>query len=100
MTVEVALVVSIVSVAFSIFFGLKNNKRSDTKEISDRIAHDTKVDMKLDEICNNVRDVKDTLRSIQNDVRDHADRIVRLEASYAALHKRLDGIVAEASEHE
>ena len=100
MTVEVALIVSIVSVAFSIFFGLKNNRRSDAKEISDRIARDTRVDMKLDEICNHVRDVKDTLRNVQNDVRDHAERIVKLESSYAAVHKRLDTFAKEGGKNE
>ena len=33
MTVEIALVISIVSVAFSVFFGLKNYRRADTKEM-------------------------------------------------------------------
>ena len=90
MTIEVALLISIVSVAFSIFFGLKNNKKSDEKEIAERIARDTRTDMKLDEISKDVKDVKETVRNIQNDVKDHEGRIVKLEASYKAEHKRLD----------
>ena len=50
MTIEIALLISIVSVAFSIFFGLKNSRKSDEKDIADRIARDTRTDMKLDEI--------------------------------------------------
>lgn len=92
MTIEVALLISIVSVAFSIFFGLKNNKKSDQKEIADRIARDTRTDMKLDEISSNVRDVKETVKNIQNDIKDHEGRIVKLESSYKAEHKRLDEI--------
>ena len=38
MTIEVALLVSVVSVAFSIFFGIKNSKKSDSEEIAQRIA--------------------------------------------------------------
>lgn len=90
MTIEVALLVSIVSVAFSIFFGIKNSKKSDSEEIAQRIARDTRVDMKLDEISKDVKEVKDTVRSIQNDVKDHEGRITKLEASYKAEHKRLD----------
>ena len=90
MTIEVALLVSVVSVAFSIFFGIKNNKKSDSEEIAQRIARDTRVDMKLDEISKDVKEVKDTVRSIQNDVKDHEGRITKLEASYKAEHKRLD----------
>lgn len=103
MTIEVALLISIVSVAFSIFFGfvsiffsVKNNKKSDQKDIADRIARDTRTEMKLDEINNNVRDVKETVKSIQNDVKDHEGRIVKLEASYKAEHKRLDEVFSMA----
>jgi predicted nucleic acid-binding Zn-ribbon protein len=92
MTIEIALLISIVSVVFSIFFGLKNNKKSDQKEIADRIARDTRTDMKLDEISSNVRDVKETVKNIQNDIKDHEGRIVKLESSYKAEHKRLDEI--------
>lgn len=92
MTIEVALAVSIISVSFSIFFGLKNSKKSDEKDIAERIARDTRTDMKLDEISKDVKEVKETVRNIQNDVKDHEGRIVKLEASYKAEHKRLDEI--------
>lgn len=92
MTVEIALVISIVSVTFSIFFGLKNSKRSDKDEIVKRIERDTRTDMKLDEIASDVKEVKETVKNIQNDVRNHEGRIVKLEASYKAEHKRLDEI--------
>ena len=97
MTIEVALLVSVVSVAFSIFFGIKNSKKSDSEEIAQRIARDTRVDMKLDEISKDVKEVKDTVRSIQNDVKDHEGRIVKLEASYKAEHKRLDEVFRMAN---
>lgn len=96
MTVEVALVISIVSVAFSVFFGFKNNKRSDTKEIEARIAWETKVTMNLDAISRNMEEIKDLIRGVQNDVKDHEGRIVKLEASYKAEHKRLDEVFSWA----
>lgn len=98
MTIEIALIISIVSVSFSIFFGMKNNKRTDEKDIAEKIARDTRTDMKLDEISKDVKDVKDTVRTIQNDVKDHEGRIVKLEASLKAEHKRLDEIVHSSKE--
>lgn len=92
MTIEIALLISLVSVSFSIFFGLKNSKKSDVKDIEARVARDTKTDMKLDEISKDVKEVKETVRNIQNDVKDHEGRIVKLEASYKAEHRRLDEI--------
>ena len=100
MTIEIALLISIVSVAFSIYFGLKNSKKSDKDEIVERIARDTKTDMKLDEISSDVKEVKETVKNIQNDVKDHEGRIVKLEASYKAEHKRLDEVFRMASIRE
>lgn len=92
MSIEIALLISIISVGFSVFFGLKDSKKTDAKEIEERVARDTKTDMKLDEISKDVKEVKETVRNIQNDVKDHEGRIVKLEASYKAEHKRLDEI--------
>jgi peptidoglycan hydrolase CwlO-like protein len=92
MTIEVALLLSVISVSFSIFFGIKNSKKSDEKDIAEKIARDTRTDMKLDEISKDVKEVKETVRNIQNDVKDHEGRITKLEASLKAVHKRLDVI--------
>jgi predicted nuclease with TOPRIM domain len=104
MTVEItlAVLVSIASLSFSVYMGLKNNKRTDEKEIAERIARDTRTDMKLDEISKDIKEVKETVKNIQNDVKDHEGRIVKLEASYKAEHKRLDEIfsIVELKERE
>lgn len=90
MTIEISILVSIVSVAFAIFFGIKSYRRNDRSDIAERVARETKLDMKLAEIGNDVKEVKETVRTIQNDVRDHEGRIVKLEASYTRLHERVD----------
>ena len=88
--IEVSILISVVSVSFAVFFGLKSNKRADSNEIAERVARDTKLDMKLAEIGNDVKEVKETVRTIQNDVKDHEGRIAKLEASYTRLHERVD----------
>jgi len=92
MVVEItlAVLVSIASLSFSVYMGLKGNKKSDEKEIVERIARETRTDMKLDEISKDIKEVKETVKNIQNDVKNHEGRIVKLEASLKALHKRLD----------
>ena len=90
MTIEISILVSVVSVAFAIFFGIKSYRRNDRSDIAERVARETKLDMKLAEIGNDVKEVKETVRTIQNDVRDHEGRIVKLEASYTRLHERVD----------
>lgn len=53
--------------------------------------------MKLDEIGNDVKEVKETVKNIQSDIKDHEGRIVKLEASYKAEHKRLDEVFKMAN---
>ena len=88
--ITLAVLVSIASLSFSIYMGLKNSKRTDSKDIEERVARETKLDVKLDEIGNDVKEVKETVRTIQGDVKNHEGRIVKLEASYARLHERVD----------
>ena len=88
--ITLAVLVSIISLSFSIYMGLKNSKRTDSKDIEERVARETKLDVKLDEIGNDVKEVKETVRTIQGDVKNHEGRIVKLEASYARLHERVD----------
>ena len=85
-----AVLVSIASLSFSIYMGLKNSKRTDSKDIEERVARETKLDVKLDEIGKDVKEVKETVRTIQGDVKNHEGRIVKLEASYSRLHERVD----------
>lgn len=92
MTVEVALLLSVVSVAFSIFFGVKNNKRSDTKEIEERVRENTKINMKLDNIALNTSDIKNELTAMKKDVSGHEARIIKVEDSAKSAHHRIDGI--------
>lgn len=89
---EIVTVISALSALVAIFYAVKNGKRSNEDEIAEKIARETRIDMKLDEISNNVKEVKETVKSIQNDVKDHEGRIVKLEASYKSEHKRLDEI--------
>ena len=49
----------------------------------------------IDSIC--VKEGKETVKNIQNDVKDHEGRIVKLEASYKAEHKRIDEVFRMAS---
>ena len=90
--ITLAVIVSVVSLCFSVYMGLRGNRKTDEKEIAEKIARETRVDMKLDEISKDIKEVKETVKNIQNDVKDHEGRIVKLEASYKAEHKRLDEV--------
>lgn len=92
MTIEVALLISLVSVAFSIFFGLKNSKRTDVKDIEERVKENTKINFKLDAIATSIQEVKSEVSSLKDEMQTHNDRIIKVEESAKQAHKRLDSI--------
>lgn len=99
MTIEIAVLISVVSVVFSVYFGLKNNKRTDTKDIEERVKEDTRINMKLDNIGFTTQDIKAELSSVREEIKSHGDRLIKVEESVKSAHHRLDG-VEERINHE
>lgn len=91
--VSIAILISIVSVAFSIFFGLKNTQRTDSKDLEQRIRADERINMKLDEISRNCNDTRSDLTGMKDDIKRIDHRLVKAEQSAKSAHKRIDGIL-------
>ena len=94
MTIEVstAIIISVLSLGFSVFMGLKSNKRTDTKDIEERVKENTRINMKLDAISNNTTDIKNEVSEMRKEINSHDCRIVKVEESVKSFHHRLDGI--------
>ena len=92
MTIEIstAIIISAVSVAFSIFFDLKNNKRSDTKDIEERVKQNTKINMKLDNISSLSEDIKSEISQMKDKLDSHNGCIIKLDDSVQSAHHRID----------
>lgn len=82
--------ISVVSVAFAVYMGLRGNRQADSKEIESRIRSETKMDAKLDEVISTGRDTRDAVRELNKEIRQHSDRIVSVESSLDALTKRVE----------
>lgn len=100
MSVELALLISIVSVAFSIFFGLKNSKRTDTKDIEERVKENTRLNMKLDVIASNTTEIKNEISEMRKEINSHDNRIVKVEDGLKSAHHRLNTIEARLNGKE
>lgn len=100
MTIEISVLVGIVSVAFAVYFGLKSNRRNDVKDIEEKAARDTKINIKLDDISSDVKDIKQDLSSMSKRVDEIDKRVVIVEQSTKSAHKRLDGIVGQKEDRD
>lgn len=92
MTLEISLAVfiSVLSLCSSVFFSLKNTKRSDTKDMEERIKSDTRINMKLDNISVTMSELKEEVTSLRDIITAHNERIIKLEQSTKSAHHRLD----------
>ena len=92
MTIEVTILLSAISVSIALYFGIKNNRRSQKKEDKEEASQDAIVITKLESIEKGVDDIKEELKGVKADVKDDHDRIIRLEESSKQAHKRIDSL--------
>jgi predicted nuclease with TOPRIM domain len=103
----VAIIISIISVTFSIFFGivslvlnLKNNRRTDNSDLEDRVRENTRINMKLDAISSNTKDIKDEVVEMRKELNSHDNRIIKVEESVKSLHHRVDEMEARLNKNK
>ena len=90
MTIEITILVSVVSVAFAIYFGLKSNRREDVKVIEERATKNAEINYKLDAISGTVNDIKYDISATRKKVEDIDKRLVIVEQSSKSAHHRID----------
>lgn len=101
MTIEIALLISIVSAAFAVYFGLKNTKRADVSDVAKKAEETATINVKLDQIGGDVRDIKYDMSTLKRDVQELTERVIVVEQSTKSAHKRLDTIEKkERKDHE
>ena len=90
MTIEITILISVISVSAAIFFGMKNLKKADTDSVKEDAKKNAEIIFKLDESIS-------MLRSMQEDMKEMASRMARTEKDtemlamrFATLEKRVD----------
>lgn len=97
MTVELSLLLSGISVAFAIFFGIASKSRNDRKdteqETEDKASTHTMLITKLENIADDVREIKRDYRETREELKELYGRVAVAEQSVKSCHKRLDGLM-------
>ena len=97
MTVEIALLLSIVSVSFGVWQGMKNMNRDNIRDEHDNATELATIAGDLKHIIKGIDDIKDEMKNMKKDIRDDHDRLIELEASVKSAHKRLDTLISTNS---
>ena len=82
--------ISAIGVIVAIYMSLKSNKREDSKDTSQNAEKLTKISAVLDSVRDGVDDIRIEMRSMQKQMGDLTERVVRVEESDKAAHRRLD----------
>lgn len=87
MTVEIAVVLSGISLIFAIVSGVSNMKRNARTDDRKDASELTTVIVKLENIGNDIKDIKTDLRDVKQDIQHHAEKLVKLEQQVKVLNK-------------
>lgn len=91
MTIELTILLSIISVSIALYFGILNNRKNQKQADKEEASQSATIITKLDGIENVVLDIKEEVKNIKTEVKEDHDRIIRLEESAKQAHKRIDG---------
>lgn len=98
MTIEVALLISGVSLAFALYQGITNMKRNKTQDDKQDASELTTVIVKLENIGEGVNEIKSDIKNVKEDVIELRERVVAVEQSAKSAHHRID-LVERTGEH-
>lgn len=90
MTVEIALLISGVSLAFGIYQGITNMKRNNRHDDKNDATQLTTVIVKLENIGDGVNEIKADMKNVKSDVGELKEKQVRTEESLKSAWKRIE----------
>lgn len=86
----ISIICSILFGASTLYFALKNNKRTDTQDITNRATSDAIINVKLDNISNTTTEIRNEVKTMREDVKEIDRRLTVVEESTKQAHHRLD----------
>lgn len=99
MTIEIALLISIVSVAFALYSGISNLKRNKASDDKKEASEMTTVIVKLENISKDTGEIKNDMKSVKDDVKHNTEHIIRLDESLKSAWKAINRLQEGADSH-
>lgn len=86
----VAILIGIISLIITTYFSYKNSDRQDSETTEEKVKEQAIINVKLDTIATDVRDIKYDISETKRQVQEHDKAIALLNNSVKSLHHRLD----------
>lgn len=95
MTVELTILLTGLSVAAALYFGIVAKRRSDRADIRQDSTAMTTVMVKLETIGAGVNEIKADIRNVREDINATRERLIVCEQSTKQAHRRIDDICSK-----
>ena len=90
-TMSFALLIALVTIACTVYNTLTGKDvDQQIKEATQKVAADTKISLKLDQIGYDVKSIKEDINTTKKEVRELDKKVALLDASIRSAHKRMD----------
>lgn len=102
MTVELGLLLTILSVVVAILgyqLNKQNQKTNQLKEVKNESHQDARLQAQLDYISRGVDDIRIDLKTNEKQIVQLGERVTRVEESAKQAHKRIDKMEGEKNEN-
>lgn len=90
MTVDLATLISIISVTVAVCAFFLNNKRARSKDDRQDASEMTTVIVKLENIGDGIKELKSEMQSMKDEIRLDHDMLIEVKESVKQAHRRLD----------
>ncbi len=90
MTIEIALLISGISLAFGIYSGISNMKRNHKVDSQKDASEMTTVIVKLENISTGITEIKTEFNGMKSEVKELRDRLIMVEQSAKSAWKRIE----------
>ncbi len=90
MATIVSICIAALSLSLSTYLAIRNNRKADDKDIADKVARDTRIDLKLEEITNYVKEIRDDNTELKRQFSEMNRQLVIVEQSVKSAHHRID----------
>ena len=92
MEIEIALLISGITMAFGIYSGMASIKRHYKADNRKESAQMTMVIVKLEGISEGISEIKTDLSNVKGDIKEITERLIVAEQSIKLAHSRLDSL--------
>jgi predicted nucleic acid-binding Zn-ribbon protein len=90
MTIEIALLIAILSIGFTAYNSLSGTVRTARRDTHAEAARSTEVMVKLETINNSLIELKTDFRSTREEIQELRERIIVTEQNAGVVRSRLD----------